>query len=389
MGGSGDERVNPYLRVTQNAQAAKTERLHAAENEHERARREAEEMALAIREVVESYKAAVQEAAQVVRLEAAQAAEALRHGSLSPIEILSSRNPVQGWIMWRKWRGSCVEFNSLRVYGELVRGHIPPGPSGYPEHAYGFALSKEGVILAYEAISAGHKRTSGNGILACRDATDEELSQGCPRGAVELTRGFFGVSETLLNDHDPGTAAARWRRLLVELINQVHGSEARAGGERKIGEPDAVLNDRDPGTAAARWRGLVEKLTDQAYRNVSSAEAASKSVDLEDEIEQLKSHIIAAPNAQWVEHRHGPVSYTRPRFGKPKPVYEDLDPAISLGPLEWRNASNQSSVTFDSGLTAKGAIISMGTPLSRTLFTLQESAHVPLRRVARSLGLIR
>jgi hypothetical protein len=90
--------MNPYLRVAQEAQAAKAERLHAAENEHGRARQEAEEMALAVRDVVESYRAAVQEAAHAVRLEANQAVEALHHSGLSPMVLLPSRTPVQGWI---------------------------------------------------------------------------------------------------------------------------------------------------------------------------------------------------------------------------------------------------------------------------------------------------
>ena len=344
MAGPDGEPANPYLRIAHEAQAAQAERSRAEAAQQEHARLEAARAEHADREQAARYEVAVQQAALAVRAEARQAAEALRQSGVSPMTIESGGTQVLGWIMWRKWRGSYTEFNSVRIYEESRPGHA----QAYPEHAYGFVLGADGSLLAYQDIPPSMKgvKTAADRIVSFRDATDKELAEGIPRGATELTRGFFGVPEAELDDQDPGTAASRWQRLFGELITEELKRAAR---------PEA-------GRAKPK-----------------------------DEIEQLKDLIIAAPNAQWVARRRGPVSFTRPMFGKPKPVYEDLEPAIPLGPLKWefgmRDAS-PSAMSVDSGLTAKGVIVCMSMPAYADSSSLREPVLGPLRRVARSLGLI-
>jgi hypothetical protein len=348
MTGPEDELVDPYLRVAEEARAKQAELSRVEVEEQERARQEVAQADLAARERAERYAVALQQSAQAIRMEASQAAEALLQSGLSPMTIRSDDKSVRGWIMWRKWQGSYVDFNSVRVYGEREAGRSLGISSVYPEHVYGFILSAGGSILAYQDLPARMKiKIPADRVVAFRDATDEELAQGCPRGATELTRGFFGA-------------------------------------------PEAELNDRDPSSAASRWRKLLQELIVEAYRR-ARPEAERGSVEHENDVEGLKGLIIRAPNAQWIARRHGPVSFTRPVFGKPKPVYHDLEPAISLGPLKWefemRDAS-PSTMSVDSGLTAKGVIVCMKMPAFAFSSSLREPVLEPLQRVARSLGLI-
>jgi hypothetical protein len=291
------------------------------------------------REKAERYEIAVRQAAQAVRMEASRAAEEARQTGLAPMMIRSQTNPVHGWIMWRKWRGNIIEFNYIQEYTESNRS----------ECACGFILGANGSILAYEDYPAHVKAGATMAIdevRGYRDATDVEIAQGVPRGAMELTRGFLGVTDAELNDRDPGRAAARWQKLFGELIDD----------ERKRAEKLAIER---------------------------------KSAGREKKVGGLAGLIIAAPNAQWVARRRQ-VKSTKPLFGKPKPVYEDLEPVIPLGPLRWEceyRDSSPSIVLLDSGLTAKGRIISLSSPAAGAPARLKEDVD-PLQRVARSLGLI-
>jgi hypothetical protein len=334
MASPEDGSVNPYLRAVEDAQQAEAERSRVALEEGERAGREAALMEVAAREMAERYAVAVQQAAQDVRMGAMQAAEALRRSGLSRATILSADKSLHGWIMWRKWLGSYIEFNSISVYEGV----------NYPEQAYGFILTAEGSILVYQDLPAHTKiqrMIHEDQIVSSRDATDTELAQGVPCGATKLTRGIPDASDADLSDQDPDRAALRWQKLFQELIAD-------------------------------------------SYRR-----AEPKQPDREDEVARLKRLIVAAPNAQWIARRGRLVSYTRSVFRKSKPIYEDLEPVIWLGPLKWEFGTRDappSTRSVDSGLTARGRIVLINE--SGYAAGLREPVLEPLRRVARSLGLI-